>query len=177
MKIDKSLVFLLGLGYSGKTETLKAFFGPNRSRGLWVKIVNGVPVFCVNDSSLQEELGKKESDRLGRTESIKRMIDDMKARIKKCEDYCKEKKYGRFILILPATVRARERNVSNDALITAPITWARQRYDTSVVYLQKLTKGVESLAEKLESRATIRGIEDYERQCGNLEEFIKLIVV
>lgn len=163
----KTILPLCGLGSSGKTRTLKKFFGIPftqrlRPMKLLKRIVNGKTIYAVSLSSPQEQT---------RFQSVKQIIEDIKKRIKKCEDDANGQDY---ILIIPFTIRRIGRRL-NENQIKDPIEWLKgQNYRVYPIYLRKMSD-VDLLMDEI-SEKEIKSVKDGEpNQARNLEELIKTL--
>ena len=126
-----SIVILCGGVNSGKTTTMKGFFGVSKnSYSSWSFIkrkLDGKIICAVSFSSPQEKEGFCE-------------VNDVKENIKERITECNEETKGEpYILIIPFTMRTRnkDRKKLNENCILKPIQHLRKRFNVFVIYLKK----------------------------------------
>jgi hypothetical protein len=179
----KTICLLCGAPRSGKTNTLKAFFGVSRIKKLEImqllkKDFNGKKVYAFSLTSPQElAMGayqRLEENGFCRVEKVKPRIEK---RIKKCEKASHNEK---DILVVPFTMFVQEGKV-NEKCITEPIEWlVLKGFEVFVVYLRKDDEFLhlrDELMKKISTSTSVSTIEsikdDYNRQAKELETIIK----
>lgn len=168
----KTVAILCGVDEAGKTKTLKEFFGVShiprlQPMQLLERMVNGKRVFGVSLSSPQELRD------FCHVEGVKESIEK---RIRKCENASQGQDY---VLLIPFGIyEDKERKGElNENCILKPIEWLQnQGFRIYVIYLRKKTarilRIVDSFVKKLTSKV-IESTEEYDRQAGELESFIR----
>jgi len=166
----KTIVILCGVNETGKTKTLKRFFGVShigrlRPMQLLERTLNGKKVCAVSLSSPQE---------LKKFCEVDEVKDSIEKRIQKCERASKGQDYT---LIIPFGVYGAVNGKLNEDCILKPIKWLRdQGFRVFVIYLEKKrARGlnlIDSFVKKITS-IEIASTEEYERQSKDLENFIK----
>ena len=164
----KAVVVLCGVRNSGKTKTLRKFFGLSDDEKLapmqlLPRVVNGKKIYVVSLNSPQE---------LNQFCKVEEVIKNIEKRIKKCE---KASKGQGYILILPFSILySRQRKAFNDNCIFEPIEWLRNRgFNVFLVYLKKMR--TEDMLMKRTFSEEIESIEEYDRQSEDLKSLIKNI--
>jgi len=166
----KTIVLLCGADRSGKTKTLKRFFGVSgrlKRNQLLEKVLDGKKIYAVSLSAPQE-LIKEFCD-----------VDEVKARIEKKIQKCEEASKGQdYILIIPFGIYARKGKAEiNERCILEPIESLEARgFKVVPVYLRKEKTAYLELKDSLMNRITkyvIKSDKDYDRQARELETLIK----
>ena len=166
----KNILILCGGNQSGKTKTLKEFFGVSHIRKLakmrlLEKVLNGRKVYAVSLCAPQELRDPCD------VEGVKNSI---RKRTKKCEQASNGQQYT---LIIPFGLYGAVKGKLNEDCILNPIEWLRsQGFRIFVIYLRKETARrldlVNSFMKQLTSNV-IESTKDYKRQSKELEDFIK----
>lgn len=164
----KTIVLLCGADRSGKTNTLKRFFGvsgrlnPNQ---LLERVLDGKKVYAFNLGSPQELAG------------VFCELDKVKPRIEKRIQKCEQASLGQdYFLIIPFTLSVKEGKI-NERCILEPIESLKARdFKVVPIYLKKEKTAYLELKDALMNRITkhvIKSDEDYDRQARELETLIK----
>lgn len=137
-----AIVILCGSNNSGKTSTIKGFFGGKytltESRAhFYERILDGKKVFAVNAGSPQEIVKK-----FCRVELVNK---DIEKRISECNKKAESQSY---ILIIPFTmsVSKADRTKLNEDCILKPIEKRKETFNVFVIYLKKTS--AKNLAKK-----------------------------
>jgi hypothetical protein len=166
----KTVVLLCGDRNSGKTNTLKTFFGVSgikrlRPMQLLKTTVNGKRVYAVGLTSPQE-LAKD----FCKVEKVDKRINK---RLGKCELDSQGQDY---VLIIPFTLFVKNGNV-NERCIIEPIESLRSKgYNVVPVYLKKATSTFLHLFDALMNKiraTTIESSKDYDGQAEELKKLIR----
>lgn len=164
----KTVIILCGVAGSGKTKTLKSFFGLDpderlRRYGLLEKTLDGEKIYAFSLSSPQEQ------EDFCEVEDVKTNIEE---RIRKCEQASQGNDYT---LIIPFTIsRKRETGEYNEDCIIKPINWlTNRRFRVYTIYLKKM-RPVDIIMKRITSRE-IESMEEYHRQARDLEGFLKTL--
>lgn len=168
----KTVVILCGVNQSGKSKTLKEFFGVThiprlKPMQLLERTLNGKKVYAVSLNSPQELRDPCD------VEGVKNSI---RKRTEKCEQASKGQQYT---LIIPFGLYGAVKGKLNEACILRPIEWLRTLgFRMFLIYLRKKTarklRLIDSFMKKLTSNV-IESTKEYERQAEELEEFIRAI--
>jgi hypothetical protein len=165
----KKIVLLCGADRSGKTNTIKSFFGVTgrlKRNQLLRKIVNSKIVYAVSASAPQE---------------LEKFchVDDVKNRIQKRIDKCEEiSSKTDYVLILPFGIYAKkgEKKINAQCLLE-PLRWLRGKgFEVTPVYLRKEKTALLELKDTLIrsiAEFEIKSDMDYDRQAKELREIIK----
>ncbi|UCC33638.1 MAG: hypothetical protein JSW53_01130 [Candidatus Bathyarchaeota archaeon] len=167
----ETIVILCGVNESGKSKTLKKFFGVShlprlRPMQLLERTLNGMKVYAVSLNSPQEL--RNFCDEEG-------VIDSIRKRITKCRQSSKGQQYT---LTIPFGVYGAVKGKLNEDCILKPIEWLldHARARVHVIYLQKRSARGLGLVEAFMKQLTqnvIESTEDYDRQSEELEDFIR----
>lgn len=164
----KTVIILCGVAGSGKTKTLKSFFGldPDERLGrfrLLEKTLDGEKIYAFSLSSPQEQEDFCE-------------VEDVKANIAERIQKCENASLGNdYTLIIPFTIsRKRVTEEYNEECIIEPINWLTNRgFHVYTIYLRKL-RPVDIIMKRITSNE-LESIEKYDRQARELEGFLKTL--
>jgi len=156
--VGKTIIILLGKTDSGKSRTIKKFFGVKKIRGVTKKDGNP-PIFTVV-SSPQEMEKFCESDEV----------------IKRIKKYLNEIKENDFIFILPFTIQRQNGRYNIDCILK-PIEELKKNHNVHVIYLDKINRELDNLLTKANVEERIKSIEDYSAHATQLEKFIKNLLL
>lgn len=165
----KTIVLLCGDRNSGKTKTLKTFFGVSdikrlKPMQLLETTVKRKRVYAVGLTSPQEL-----ANDFCNVEKVDKRINK---RLEKCELNSQGRDY---VLIIPFTLFVKNGNV-NERCIIEPIELLRSKgYNVVSVYLRKATSTFLHLFDALMNKikaTTIESSEDYDRQAEELKKLI-----
>ena len=168
----KTVVLLCGDRDSGKTNTLKTFFGVSdikrlKPMQLLVTTVNGKRICAIGLTSPQEL-----ANDFCNVEKVDKRINK---RLEKCE--LNSQGHG-YVLIIPFTLFVEDGNV-NERCIIEPIESLRSKgYNVVPVYLRKTTSTFLHLFGALMSKigaTIIESSKDYDRQAEELKKLIILL--
>jgi len=166
----KTIVLLCGADRSGKTSTLRRFFGFSgdlRSKQLLERTLDGKKVYAVHLGSPQEL-----ANDFCNLEKVKPRIEK---RIQKCEEASKGQDY---VLIIPFTLFVEEGKI-NERCILDPIESLKARgFKVAPIYLRKEKTVYLELKDSFMNRITkyvIRSNKEYDRQARELETIINLV--
>lgn len=165
----KTIFILCGVGQTGKTKTLKQFFGVSFNKIVTMvnpleKLLNGVTIFAVGLSSPQEQ------EDFCHVNDVKRNIRRRIEKLPENHDY---------VLIIPFGVYGASKGKMNEDCIILPIEWLKnQGFRVFVIYLRKASARSEilimSLMKKLNARI-IDSTEDYGKQAKELERIMRTL--
>lgn len=167
----KTIIILCGVGQTGKSKTLKKFFGVSQIRlrpmQLLERLLDGKRVYAVSLNSPQEQRDFCD---------VEGVEDSIRKRIKKCEQVSEGQQYT---LIVPFGLYGATKGKLNEDCILKPIEWLRsQGFRVYVTYLRKKTaRGLKLLDSFMKGLASnvIGSTEEYDRQARELENFIRAI--
>jgi len=166
----KTIGLLCGSRNSGKTKTLKAFFGVSHIKRLkpmqlLERNLNGKKIYAVGLTSPQEL-----ANDFCNVEKVKIRI---KKRMKKCDRKAQNEDYT---LLIPFTMFVKDESI-NEKCITEPIEWldseghkvfsVHLRKDSEYVYLEDI------LMKKIKAKAIESKKDNYDSQARELENIIK----
>ena len=166
----KTIGLLCGARNSGKTNTLKAFFGVSdikrlKPMQLLERILNGKRVYAVGLTSPQEL-----ANDFCNTEKVKTRI---RKRLKKCDRASQGQDY---ILIIPFTMFVEGERI-NERCIIEPIEWlSSEGFEVFSVYLRKKEANLhlkDALMKKIGASVIESRKDDYDRQAKELESLIR----
>lgn len=171
-----AIVILCGSNNSGKTSTIKGFFGGKYSltesrAHFYERILDGKKVFAVNAGSPQEIV--KEFCR------VKLVNKNIEKRISECNEKAESQSY---IVVIPFTMSGsrKKREKINKDCILKPIEKMKEKFKVFVIYLRKAN--AQNLAEKDVLMAKVASItiettrEDYDKS-AELEKFLREEVI
>ncbi|MBN2330500.1 MAG: hypothetical protein JXC85_01685 [Candidatus Aenigmarchaeota archaeon] len=159
------VVPLIGLGNSGKSRTLRRFFGLPENSKKWAaeKKIGDILIICRFFGSPQELRN-----------DVTATIKDIKKRLDYCKTRCRVRGCKKFILLLPMTIERKRGGSVEENLTTAAMNMLiGEGYKVEPIYLQKLDPVVERFVKQF-TKIKIESLSEPDRQAKDLKKILGL---